>query len=751
MAVFALENGRLVPAHSVDVADSGVVDESLTAIRERVLDLVDAPLFPVAWQSEPLADQHEVQRESLVCLDTTGQTVTVEVLSVLDAAELLGALARAGRHGEMSRSSLALIYGQGARSFPRDWRTFLDACPPGAAPGPRLYLIVLEIDPGVRSAVDALAGAGLDVRLATLHDGGSQVFVSFEEVRTQGSRLDSLLGASSFDMQEIAASLPVDDDEFDELSDGGTVIDAQDVDSSIADDSGAVDPEGGATVFGKPVADADDPAREVVQGEYPATEATVSHEAKTPVEVESATRDERLAEEVPADSDDTQAARQVGPSADEAYTEADQSAEKTEDAPEGAHDSAVDSDADGGNGAKEASGFEESAYVTGATLDPRESEDMSEGEQAQQDAELDPGDVSTGDTEEVATSAPSAMSPSSAHSVQSADSVRSAPSPEATNETAATPAMPAEAAPGVSSPSQSQAQNPTSQYDESRSAPASVPVVPPADSADSALTADEAATDGEDIAKAIAASAATFTREASEQEERRLPSRRRADARREGMQTRTLRDMLLGADDGAQSDQQSEPISREKDATESGPEHPVRLDAPHTPRHRAQSGTTNTEIPNPLAKVQGYEGPSAFAQSAYEREQSRRRAEQLLWENSAPQSEEASNRPRLISESSAATFSSEAVAEAAEEDMVSPAGRLIAIAQRHGAPFTVVWRQRRRNINLKARITPWGTIVLSDGRVFTDPTVAARRASGMESIDGWRVWRIPGGKRLGDL
>lgn len=210
MAVFALENGRLVPAHSVDVADSGVVDESLAAIRERVLDLIETPLFPVAWQSETATEQRDGQRDSLICLDATGQTVTVEVLSVLDANELLGSLARAGKHGEMSRSSLALIYGQGARSFPRDWRTFLDACPPGAAPGPRLYLIVLKIDPSVRSAVDALAGAGLDVRLATLHDGGSQVFVSFEEVRTQGSRFSALLGAGSLDMQGIVASLPAE-------------------------------------------------------------------------------------------------------------------------------------------------------------------------------------------------------------------------------------------------------------------------------------------------------------------------------------------------------------------------------------------------------------------------------------------------------------------------------------------------------------------------------------------------------------
>ena len=132
MAVFALENGRLVPAQAVNTSDAGVTAESLAAIRERVVELIDVPLFPVAWQTEPGTGG---SRESLIALDPTGQTVTVEVLEVLDADELLGSLARAGRHAEMSRSSVALIYGAGARSFPRDWHLFLDACPPHPAPG----------------------------------------------------------------------------------------------------------------------------------------------------------------------------------------------------------------------------------------------------------------------------------------------------------------------------------------------------------------------------------------------------------------------------------------------------------------------------------------------------------------------------------------------------------------------------------------------------------------------------------------
>lgn len=720
MAVFALENGRLVPAHSVDVADSGVVKESLTAIRERVLDLIDASLFPVAWQSEPAADQREGQRESLICLDATGQTVTVEVLGVLDATELLGSLARAGRHGEMSRSSLALIYGQGARSFPRDWRTFLDACPPGAAPGPRLYLIVLEIEPGVRSAVDALAGAGLDVRLATLHDGGTQVFVSFEEVRTQGSRLDSLLGSGTFDMQGIVASLPVEDeyDEYDVLPGDDGAADGQSVD-------------GGAEAGGTSD-DSADPAPPERGDPAPVDDAD-------PVSAESVD----LASAEDADLADSTPEETQSPAAESEAVAAERETTPLE-RPEQAVGGSVDVLA------------ESYAADAGATAAPGETpvaEPSETSETATNVADASPREATRAgeDAPENGTpESPVVVSPSFelAESSRSATSAQSAHSSEAAAQSAPTPDLPAAAATGLSSPARPGAARSALGYDEFRFAPVSVPVAQPADSADSALTADEAASDRELLGTARQASAEA-SRQQGAQEDKPAPVRRRSNARREALQARTLRDMLMG-DDAVQPEQQGENVTREKNATESGPEHPVRLDAPHAPRHRAPAGMV-PEGANPLSRVDGYEGPSAYAQSAYEREQSRRRAEQLLWENSAPRTEEAARRSRLISESSAATFSSEAVAEAAEEDMASPAGRLIAIAQRHGAPFTVVWRQRRRNINLKARVTPWGTIVLSDGRVFTDPTVAARSASGIESADGWRVWRIPGGKRLGDL
>ncbi|MFT0847372.1 hypothetical protein VR010_06410 [Actinomycetaceae bacterium L2_0104] len=720
MAVFALENGRLVPAHSVNAVNSGVAEESLAAIRERVLDLIDASLFPVAWQSEPVAEGQDGRRESLICLDAAGQTVTVEVLSLLDPNELLGALARAGRHGEMSRSSLALIYGQGARTFPRDWRTFLDACPPGAAPGPRLYLIVLEIDPGVRSAVDALVGAGLDVRLATLHDGGSQVFVSFEEVRTQGSRLGSILGAGvNFDMSEIAASMPGGEEQ--DPASVGVDYDVVPVDDSIVGEAFADTSKSNPTAAA--MAETAETPAEAFDVEETAEEPVVDEsDATVPMSPEAGRQetgdDEPESAESAAETDDEPVVQtdDDGDLDDRAPTDESEDTVVAEESPEVLEDSDADDASLNNDGA------------------PPSDEDTVSGEDPVSDEAAVSGEPVTSSASS-ASSAPSASAPSGSSPEQAAQSAASIPS-------APTPSAPTQ--PSADEEDDADEADDAAQSQTARGFRlADVPVVPPADSADSALTADEAALDEGDL-EGLAASAAPATSP-------QAPLRRRADARQEGMRTRTLRDMLLGSDDQKQSGQQKDPAPREKDAMESGPERPVRLDAPHAPRHSAQSAPTSGDAGNPLAKIDGYEGPSAFAQSAMEREQSRRRAEQLLWESSAPRNEEVGRRARLISESNAATFSSEAVAEAAEEDMASPAGRLIAIAQRYGAPFTVVWRQRRRNINVKARVTPWGTIVLSDGRVFTDPTVAARKASGMESVDGWRVWRIPGGKRLGDL
>ena len=535
MAVVALENGRLVPAQAVNTSDAGVTTESLAAIRERVVELIDVPLFPVAWQTEPGTGG---SRESLIALDPTGQTVTVEVLEVLDADELLGSLARAGRHAEMSRSSVALIYGAGARSFPRDWHLFLDACPPHPAPGPRLYLIVLGIDDSVRSAVDALAGSGLDVRRASLHDGGSQVLVSFEELRPQPGRLGAILSSAQH-YNELLIAESQSSEEFE----------------APAEPDEDVEGDGAGVV------------------------------ADSPEVVPDAVED--LADESPVEE-----------RADEAITE---------------HDDATD--------------VPEEPTAEESGTDPVEAaaDDVTDGDVAAEVARDFAAESSV--TEEASTGPQTAVN---------------------------TPAV-------------------------------------------DAATADTPAEPSVSTAEQINQLHAMLT-------ERKTPRHTH----------------------GRHPDS-----SRERPATESGPERPARLDPP-------------VRVPSAFAGISGYTGPSAFAAQSHEGN----RAEQDLWENSAPNRGERPA-PQIISESTAANSSSEAVQEAAQREQ-SPS-RLTQIAQRYGAPFTVVWSQRRRNINLSARVTAWGTMVLPDGRVFTDPSEAASAASQIASVDGWSVWRVPGGKRLGEL
>ncbi|MGO1592175.1 MAG: hypothetical protein ACTHW1_06950 [Ancrocorticia sp.] len=568
MSVFALENGRLVPAHAVNAGDAGVTAESLAAIRERVVELIDVPLFPVAWQSEPAG---EGSKESLIALDPAGQTVTVEVLNVLNADELLGALARAGRHSEMGRSSLALIYGPGARSFPRDWHMFLDACPPHPSPGPRLYLVVLGIDENVKSAVDALAGSGLDVRKASLHDGGSQVLVSFEEVRPRPARLSAILSSPQH-------------------------------------------------------------ANELLLSESP---SAVSPVAESPVVVS------------PAES-------AISP-AEATFEDFDASA------------GAADPDT--------------AEYVTGAepVVEPEptiEAETSVEAEAAEVSEAAPNSVVPVPEPEIVGQPAPVERADPAVETEEDAEPVE-----------AAEPVETETSAPVVSSPV------------------VSTPEMAPTSTSDQISQLRALLAGDEEAAAPI-----------------QNPTERKAPRRAHGRRA----------------------VSRERSAAESGPDRPVRLDRP-------ERGTA----PSAFANVPGYAGPSAFAQSAASQSDHGNRAEQDLWENSAPKSS-GRRAPQIISESAAATSSSEAVEEAAQLDHTQPAqgqqpSRLLQIAQRYGAPFNVVWSQRRRNISLSARVTARGTMALSDGRVFTDPSEAASAASGIAGVDGWSVWKVPGGKRLGDL
>ncbi|MCF2706671.1 hypothetical protein I6E29_05240 [Arcanobacterium haemolyticum] len=564
MAVFALEGGRLVPAQYVELADSGVVAQAIAAIRERVVDLLDVPLFPVAWQSG--------ERESLIALDPTGQIVTVEVLARLDSAELLSALARAGGHVELSRSQLAALYGPGATAFPGDWRTFLDACEPHPAPGPRLFLVVLSLDDDVRPAIQALSGAGLNVSLASVHDGGSQVLVSFEEVRAHTNAFGMLGGARAW-----RALRHIDEPE-------------------VPTDRGEDAPARAKTSSVPPEA----PARHIAEpGEPLRTLADVAARRDVP-------------------------RRRRG-----RY-----------------------------NAATQATGTQPATTSNAAALS--------------QDAATVP--------------APAVAPPS-----------RTVP--------AQNTATPEPVAPTYTLPKR-------------RSRVAE----------DSSTAPTQPAKHVEPIAPAELATGVTPT----------PPTRSSASDPVSAAPT-TPRTVVP----------ESQPTPRAQHSP---------VPAPPTPQEapRATGGKAQTSSPEPahapaaFAGINGYVGPSAFAQAAKEREAARRRLEQRLWESSAPQ-HDTPRRSREISEEQASEYSSDAVAKAAETDYRSATGRLLSIVRRHRAPFVVVWQQRRHGISYQAEVTAWGTLVLSNGAVFTDPTLAAQAASGRLDVDGWKVWKVADGRSLGEL
>lgn len=207
MAIFSFENGNLVPAQSVDLSVSRLGEETLTALRTRALELIDEPLFPIAWTSEPSPSG---ERESLIALDPSGQIVTIDVLARLSGEELISALGAAGKHNDTSAEVLASLKGVTRADFEREWEAFLDVCPPVPHAGPRLYLIVLAVEDEVRSAIEALAGAAVSVRLASVVGSGSQVFISVDELRPRMTSLSSLLETARSRAQVTAAPSTID-------------------------------------------------------------------------------------------------------------------------------------------------------------------------------------------------------------------------------------------------------------------------------------------------------------------------------------------------------------------------------------------------------------------------------------------------------------------------------------------------------------------------------------------------------------
>lgn len=181
MPVFSLDNGRLSPARSSLSHSEEIVRETLMAVRDQVVELIYRPIFPVAWLTE--TSRNAGRHTSLVAMDPSGKTVTVDVFEELDTATLMGSLARASRHEEIPRGRLSGLYPRGAAAFRKDWQEFLDSCPSGLENHPRLIILAVNVDDEVRAALDSLVGASIEVHRIDLHESRSGLLVSLEQVR----------------------------------------------------------------------------------------------------------------------------------------------------------------------------------------------------------------------------------------------------------------------------------------------------------------------------------------------------------------------------------------------------------------------------------------------------------------------------------------------------------------------------------------------------------------------------------------
>lgn len=153
-------------------------------------------------------------------------------------------------------------------------------------------------------------------------------------------------------------------------------------------------------------------------------------------------------------------------------------------------------------------------------------------------------------------------------------------------------------------------------------------------------------------------------------------------------------------------------------------------------------------IPAWRVKEEGADETPTYISARYDQEVKRPRTEQLLWEKSAPKRDGKRRQPQTFSETTAANASSDAVARAAERELLTPAGRLVAIASRTVTPLTLeIWKNGTPTL---ATLTSTGTILL--GRTsYQDPSKAAAEVLGRKDVNGWQLWKTREGRLLGEL
>lgn len=193
MPIFSLDNGRLTPADSTLRLDEELRAEAFIAVRDQVVELLARPIFPVAWLTETGRSGQGAHHTSLVALEPAGEIVTVDVIDTLDTTALMDSLSRAGRHSDISRGKLAGLYPRGTAAFRRDLDEFVSACPSRVEPGPRLIVLAFEVAEEVRTALDSLLGAGVELFRVSLHDSRSGLLVSLDRVRPNEASFQALV------------------------------------------------------------------------------------------------------------------------------------------------------------------------------------------------------------------------------------------------------------------------------------------------------------------------------------------------------------------------------------------------------------------------------------------------------------------------------------------------------------------------------------------------------------------------------
>ncbi len=195
MALFELDDGRLVPAQFGREIRGGFTPDVLRAVRSQVLEIVSRPLFPITWRQ--IGGNRTADRAPrLTALDASGQVVAVEVVQNLDSELLIDSLSALADTASMSWIDLAREYPGHVEGFKTDWAQFRESMPPSTPNGPRLVIVASSIDPEVRPALDVLASSGVEVHemsLRQMSNGRAFLDVSAVGPRTYGHRANLLV------------------------------------------------------------------------------------------------------------------------------------------------------------------------------------------------------------------------------------------------------------------------------------------------------------------------------------------------------------------------------------------------------------------------------------------------------------------------------------------------------------------------------------------------------------------------------